>query len=159
MIRPATRDDLETILSLIHDLAVYEKEPDAVVLDRDTFVRHLFDEQAAHVLIAVDDETNQVAGMALYFFNFSTWLGRRGLYLEDLFVRPEFRGRGHGKALLGALAKVAVEKECGRLEWSVLDWNEPAIGFYRSIGAIPMDGWTVYRLTGDPLRELAGSLD
>ena len=155
MIRPATPADLDTIVGFIHELADYEREPQAVVLDRDTFRRQVFEERAAQVLIAEDDTTRQPIGFALYFFNFSTWLGRRGLYLEDLFVRPSERGKGHGKALLAELARIALASDCGRMEWRVLDWNEPAIGFYRSLGAVPMDEWTVFRLTGDPLRRLA----
>ena len=160
MIRQATPEDLDTIIALIRELAEYENEPDAVVLDRETFRRQVFDEKAARVLIAEDVESGQVAGqvvgMALYFYTFSTWLGRRGLYLEDLFIRPAFRGRGHGKALLSKLAQIAVDEDCGRLEWSVLDWNEPAIGFYKSLGAVSMDEWTVNRLTGPALEHLAG---
>lgn len=155
MIRPATPHDLDTIISLIRALAEYEREPAAVVLDRETFRRHVFDEQAARVLIAEDDDTRRPVGFALYFFNFSTWLGRRGLYLEDLFILPEHRGEGHGKALLRELARLALANDCGRMEWWVLDWNEPAIGFYKSLGAQPMDEWTVYRLVGEPLRRLA----
>ena len=154
MLRPATPDDLDTIIGFIHELAEYEKDPTAVVLDRETFRRQVFDEQAAHVLIAEDDAGGPV-GFALYFFNFSTWLGRRGLYLEDLFIRPSERGKGHGKALLQELARIALANECGRMEWWVLDWNAPAIGFYKSLGAQPMDEWTVFRLTGEPLARLA----
>jgi len=155
MIRPATPDDLDTIITFIRELAEYEKEPEAVVLDRETFRRQVFEEQAARVLIAEEDETGRPVGFALYFFNFSTWLGRRGLYLEDLFVRPSERGKGHGKALLRELARIALANDCGRMEWWVLDWNAPAIGFYQSLGAVPMDEWTVFRLTGEPLAALA----
>lgn len=157
MIRSATADDTDTIISLIRALADYEREPQAVVLDRETFRRQVFEEQAAHVLIAQEEQTGEAAGFALYFFNFSTWLGRRGLYLEDLFVLPEQRGRGYGKALLAELARIALANECGRMEWWVLDWNKPAIGFYKALGAEAMDEWTVYRLTGDALRRLAGA--
>ena len=155
MIRPAAPDDLDTVIGFIRELAEYERAPGAVVLDRDTFRRQVFGERAAHALIAEDDATHEPVGFALYFFNFSTWLGRRGLYLEDLYVRPSERGRGHGKALLAELARIALAHDCGRMEWWVLDWNAPAIGFYRSLGAVPMDEWTVFRLTGDPLRKLA----
>ncbi len=155
MIRPATPDDLDTIITFIRELAEYEKEPEAVVLDRETFRRQVFEEQAARVLIAEEDETGRPVGFALYFFNFSTWLGRRGLYLEDLFVRPSERGKGHGKALLRELARIAIANDCGRMEWWVLDWNAPAIGFYQSLGAVPMEEWTVFRLTGEPLAALA----
>ena len=157
MIRPANSSDLDTIISLICALAEYERDPHAVVLDRETFRRQVFDEAAARVLIAEDDETRAIVGFALYFFNFSTWLGRRGLYLEDLFVLPDHRGRGYGKALLQELARIALSNECGRMEWWVLDWNEPAIGFYKSLGAQAMSEWTVYRLTGQSLARLADS--
>ena len=155
MIRPATLSDLDTIISLIRALADYEREPDAVVLDRETFRRQVFDEQAARALIAEDDDTQMAIGFALYFFNFSTWLGRRGLYLEDLFVLPEHRSKGHGKALLSELARIAQANDCGRMEWWVLDWNESAIGFYKSLGARAMSEWTVYRLAGPSLNRLA----
>lgn len=155
MIRPATPDDLDTILAFIRELAEYEKATYAVVLDRDIFRRQVFEEKAARVLIAEDEETGQPVGFALYFFNFSTWLGRSGLYLEDLFIRPAHRGRGYGTALLRELARIAIAKDCGRMEWWVLDWNASAIGFYKSLGAQPMDEWTVFRLTGEPLRRLA----
>jgi GNAT superfamily N-acetyltransferase len=155
MIRPATPDDLDTILAFIRELAEYEKATYAVVLDRDIFRRQVFEEKAARVLIAEDEETGQPVGFALYFFNFSTWLGRSGLYLEDLFIRPAHRGRGYGTALLRELARTAIAKDCGRMEWWVLDWNASAIGFYKSLGAQPMDEWTVFRLTGEPLRRLA----
>lgn len=155
MIRPATPDDLDTILAFIRELAEYEKATYAVVLDRDIFRRQVFEEKAARVLIAEDEETGEPVGFALYFFNFSTWLGRSGLYLEDLFIRPAHRGRGYGTALLRELARIAIAKDCGRMEWWVLDWNASAIGFYKSLGAQPMDEWTVFRLTGEPLRRLA----
>jgi GNAT superfamily N-acetyltransferase len=155
MIRPATPDDLDPILAFIRELAEYEKAHHAVVLDRDIFRRQVFEEQAARVLIAEDDASGEPVGFALYFFNFSTWLGRSGLYLEDLFIRPAHRGKGHGKALLRELARIALAKDCGRMEWWVLDWNASAIGFYRSLGAQPMDEWTVFRLTGEPLARLA----
>ena len=157
MIRPANFSDLDTILGFIRELAEYEKASYAVVLDRDIFRRQVFDEQAARVLIAEDDETGEPIGFALYFFNFSTWLGRSGLYLEDLYVRPAARGKGHGTALLRELARIAIRNDCGRMEWWVLDWNTSAIGFYKSLGAQPMDEWTVFRLTGEPLARLAQS--
>ena len=150
-IRPAREGDLDIIIELIHALAEYEREPDAVELERDTLRDHLFGPRPyAEVLIAETD-AGASAGFALFFHNFSTWKGKPGIWLEDLFVRPELRGHGYGRALLGSLAALAVERGCGRLEWSVLDWNEPSIGFYRSLGAIAMDEWTTYRLTGEAL--------
>jgi GNAT superfamily N-acetyltransferase len=153
-IRPAREGDLDTIIELIHGLAEYERDPQAVQLDREELRRHLFGPRPyAEVLIGeTDDGAN--AGFALFFHNFSTWTGKPGIYLEDLFVRPELRGHGHGKALLGELARIAVERGCGRLEWSVLDWNEPSIAFYRSLGALPMDEWTTWRVAGEALRRL-----
>ncbi len=150
-IRPAREGDLDIIIELIHALAEYEREPDAVELERDALRDHLFGPRPyAEVLIAETD-AGASAGFALFFHNFSTWKGKPGIWLEDLFVRPELRGHGYGRALLGTLATLAVERDCGRLEWSVLDWNEPSIGFYRSLGAIAMDEWTTYRLTGEAL--------
>src|SRR5262249_33673341 len=151
MIRPATPDDVPAIARLIRALAEYERLAHAVELDEGRLREHLFGPRpCAEVLLA--EEAGAVVGFALFFTNFSTFLGRPGLSLEDRSVEPEPRGRGHGKALLAALARAAVARGCGRLEWSVLNWNEPAIGFYRSLGAVPMDEWTVYRLTGDALR-------
>ncbi len=156
MIRPAIEADLPEIVSLIRALAEYERLAHEVVLDEARLREFLFGARpAAEVLIALD--AGAVVGFALFFGNFSTFLGRPGLYLEDLFVRPEFRGRGHGKALLRTLARLAVERGCGRLEWAVLDWNEPAIRFYQSLGAVPLKDWTVFRLTGDELRAMAGN--
>jgi GNAT superfamily N-acetyltransferase len=154
MVRPATPADVPTIARLIRALAAYERLAHEVVLDEDRLREHLFGPRPyAEALLA--EEAGAVVGFALFFHNYSTFLGRPGLYLEDLFVEPAHRGRGHGKALLAALARLAVERGCGRLEWAVLDWNEPAIAFYRALGAEPMDEWTVYRLTGDALRRLA----
>jgi GNAT superfamily N-acetyltransferase len=154
VIRPATPADVPTIAQLIRALAEYERLAHAVLLDEARLHDHLFGPRPyCETLIAEDAGTP--VGFALFFHNYSTFLGLPGLYLEDLFVLPEYRGRGHGKALFMALARLAVERGCGRLEWSVLDWNEPAIGFYRSLGATAMDEWTVYRLIGDELRELA----
>ena len=156
--RPATRADLPLILSLIRDLAEYERDPAAVVATEQLLDAHLFGPSpVAHSLIGSIDNSPQ--GFALYFFNFSTWLGRPGLYLEDLFVRPAARGHGLGKALLIHLARIAAERGCGRMEWAVLDWNEPAIGFYKSLGAKPMDEWTVYRLSTQAIRELASQAE
>ncbi|HVK17656.1 MAG TPA: GNAT family N-acetyltransferase [Fimbriiglobus sp.] len=154
MIRPATPADVPTIARLIRALAEYERLAHEVVLDEDRLRDHLFGPRPyCEVLIAEDDGTP--VGHALFFHTYSTFLARPGIYLEDLFVLPESRGRGHGKALLAALAKLALERGCGRLEWSVLNWNEPSIGFYKSLGAVPMDEWTVYRLSGDALTKLA----
>jgi GNAT superfamily N-acetyltransferase len=140
-IRDATPADLDEICALIVELAEYERAADEVAFDRDEVERHLFGpEPAAHVLIAEDD-AGTVVGMAMWFRTFSTWVGRPGIWLEDLFVRPEHRGGGHGRALLEAV----MARTDGRVEWAVLDWNEPAIGFYESLGAHPVDGWTRYR--------------
>ena len=154
IIRPAVADDAHTIMQFIIDLAVYEKEPEAVATNTAEIASRLFcDSPKVFCLIAEIDE--QAVGIAIYFYNFSTWLGKHGIYLEDLFVTPAARGKGAGKALLQELAKVAVNEQCGRVEWSVLDWNEPAIKFYQAMGAKPQDGWTVYRLTGDALNSFA----
>jgi len=156
MLRPATREDLDTIIELIRALAEYEREPEAVRLEREELGRHLFGERPRAEVILAETNAGESAGFALFFHNFSTWEGKPGLYLEDLFVRPEYRGQGYGKALLAELARLALERGCARLEWSVLDWNEPSIAFYKALGAKPMDEWTVYRVTGEALRELAG---
>jgi GNAT superfamily N-acetyltransferase len=154
-IRPATKADLGTIEELIRALAVYERLADEVVMDAPLLEKNLFgDRPYAEVLIA--DVDGEAAGFALFFHNFSTFVGRPGIYLEDLFVKPEHRGEGFGKALLKRLAEIAVERGCGRLEWAVLDWNEPAIGFYKKLGARPNDDWTVFRLAGESLLNLAG---
>ncbi|GAB1408663.1 GNAT family N-acetyltransferase [Thermomonas brevis] len=153
-IRPANADDMPLIRQFIAELAVYERLADAAVAtDEDLRVQLFGPQPAAEVLIGEVD--GEPAGFALFFHSFSTFLGKRGLYLEDLFVRPRFRGAGLGRHLMAALARIAVQRGCGRFEWSVLDWNEPAIGFYRSLGAIGMDGWTVQRLDGDALHALA----
>ena len=151
--RPAERADVPLILRFIRDLAAYERMADQVVADEATLEAWLFDRQKAEVLFAVLD--GKEVGFALFFHNFSTFLGRAGIYLEDLFVLPDYRGRGVGKAILKRLAALAVERGCGRLEWWCLDWNAPSIAFYRSLGARPMDEWTVYRLTGEDLERLA----
>lgn len=156
-LRPATEADLDTIIELIRALAEYEREPDAVRLDRADLGRHLFGPRPYAEVILAETEAGASAGFALFFHNFSTWEGKPGIYLEDLFVRPEFRGQGYGKALLAELARLAVERGCARLEWAVLDWNEPAIQFYRALGAVPLDEWTTYRLTGEALARLAGA--
>ena len=155
MIRPARPDDVPMIAKLIRDLAEYERLAHAVVLREDDLRAHLFGPRPyAEVLMA--EEADAVVGFALFFYTYSTFRAKPGLYLEDLFVIPAARGKGHGKALLVALAKLAVERDCARVEWSVLNWNEPSIQFYKSLGAKPMDEWTVYRLTDDALTKLAG---
>jgi GNAT superfamily N-acetyltransferase len=154
-VRAASDEDLPLILSFIKELAEYEHLSHEVVATEEALRHWLFGgSPVAEVLIGEDREGP--AGFALFFHSFSTFLGRPGIYLEDLYVRPEFRGRGIGRALLVDLAKLAKERGCGRLEWSVLDWNEPAIGFYKGIGASPVGGWTVYRVSGEALEELAG---
>lgn len=151
--RYAKRDDISLILQFIKDLAAYEKMINEVVADEKTLEEWIFDKQKAEVIFAVVDD--EEIGFALFFHNFSTFLGRAGIYLEDLFVKPEYRGKGYGKAILKKLAAIAVERGCGRLEWWCLDWNKPGIDFYHSLGAEPMDDWTVYRITGDTLSNLA----
>lgn len=160
-IREATPADVPEILAMIHELADYEKAPHEVVATPGLLREALFGpDPAVYALMAEDDDTGAVVGFALWFRNFSTWLGRHGVYLEDLYVRPSHRGRGYGKALLQELARIAVERGYGRFEWWVLDWNTPAIEFYRSIGAEPMDEWTVQRVSGEALHRLAaGSRD
>ena len=153
-IRPATEDDVPIILSLIRERAEYERLSHAVVATEGLLSETLFGERrGAEVLIACCK--GAPVGFALFFHSFSTFLGRPGIYLEDLYVKPEFRGRGIGRALLTHLARLAKERGCGRLEWAVLDWNEPAIKLYKSIGAVPMYEWTVYRVTGEALETLA----
>jgi GNAT superfamily N-acetyltransferase len=154
-IRPATPADLDLIMSFIRALADYEKLAHEARADREELGRHLFGERPmAEVLIA--EAEGAPLGFALFFHNFSTFEGKPGIYLEDLFVSPQARGLGAGKALLARLAQIAVERGCARLEWSVLDWNQPAIDFYRSLGARPMDEWTVNRVDGAALLALAG---
>jgi GNAT superfamily N-acetyltransferase len=153
-IRPADVDDVPIIFELIRDLAAYERAPDEVVATEEQLIEVLFGERpVAEVLPGF--EGNSPVGFAVYFYNFSTWLGRPGLYLEDLFVKPEKRGKGYGRALLVELAKIARDRGCGRMEWAVLDWNEPAINFYRALGAKPMHEWTVFRLTRQEIANLA----
>ena len=155
-IRPARASDVPVILQLIRDLATYERAPNEVTATEKGLTEVLFGEKpAAEVLLAFENET--AVGFAVFFHNFSTWLGRPGLYLEDLFVRPEDRGKGYGRALLIHLAKIARERACGRMEWAVLDWNEPAIEFYHKLGAKPMNEWTVFRLARDGIAKLADS--
>ena len=153
-IRPAQREDCRLILYFIKQLAIYEKLVHEVVATEEHLEKHLFgDNRMAEVVIGYYKETP--VGFALYFHNFSTFLARPGIYLEDLFVLEEHRGNGFGKAMLAYLARLAVERDCGRLEWAVLDWNEPAIDFYRSLGAKPLDEWIVNRMTGDALKRMA----
>jgi GNAT superfamily N-acetyltransferase len=154
-IRPARRADAALILGFIRELAEYERLAHEVAATPADLERSLFgDPPYAHALIA--ETAGEAVGFAVYFFNFSTFLGRPGLYLEDLFVRPTSRGQGVGRALLQQLAAIALERGCGRLEWAVLDWNEPAIRFYRSLGARANDDWTIYRVAGEALARLAG---
>jgi len=155
-IRWAKRDDVPVILQLIRDLATYERAPNEVTATEEELLKVLFgDRPAAEVRLAFEGETP--IGFAVFFHNFSTWLGRPGLYLEDLFVKPEHRGKGYGRALLVDLAGISRDRGCGRMEWAVLDWNEPAIQFYRKIGAKPNEEWTIYRLTSDGISALADS--
>ena len=156
VIRSATEADVPTILKLIRDLAEYERAPDEVRASEPQLREVLFGRQpAAQVLLAFEDD--EAVGFAVYSFNFSTWLARPGLYLEDLFVSPSVRDKGYGRALLQRLAQIAQARGCGRMEWAVLDWNEPAIGFYKKLGATPMDEWTVFRLTDAEIARLASA--
>src|SRR5216110_2751135 len=157
-IRPAHVDDVSTILQLIRDLATYERAPNDVTATEEQLVDVLFGERpAAEVLLTFEGKSP--VGFAVFFYNFSTWLGRPGLYLEDLFVKPEKRGKGYGRAFLVELAKIARDRGCGRMEWAVLNWNDPAIQFYRSLGAKPMHEWTVFRLTREEIGKLASAAD
>ncbi|MGZ5474297.1 MAG: N-acetyltransferase family protein, partial [Thermoanaerobaculia bacterium] len=153
-LRAATEHDVTLILQFIRDLAEYERLAHACVATEESVRETLFGaKRYAEVVLA--ERAGEPAGFALFFHNYSTFLARPGIYLEDLYVRPELRGQGIGKALLARLASLAVERKCGRLEWAVLNWNEPAIRFYRSLGALPQDEWTVYRVTGEELDRLA----
>lgn len=152
--RKASEKDVGTILAFIKALAEYEHMENDVVATEELLTEWIFEKGKANVVIAEEDGVP--AGFALYFYNFSTFLGRAGIYLEDLFVKPEFRGRGYGKGLITKLAEIALDEGCGRLEWSCLDWNTPSIDFYKSIGAVPMDEWTVYRLTVPEMKSLTG---
>lgn len=151
--RYANREDTGLILEFIKGLARYEKMEDEVIADEALLEEWIFDKNKAEVIFAL--EGDKEVGFALFFHNFSTFLGRAGIYLEDLYVLPEYRGKGYGKGLLKTLAKIAVERGCGRLEWWCLDWNNPSIDFYKSLGAEPMSEWTTYRITGETLKNLA----
>lgn len=152
-IRFATEKDVDLILDFIKGLAKYEKMENEVVASPEILREWIFEKKKAEVIFALDN--GKEVGFALFFHNFSTFLGRSGIYLEDLFVLPEYRGKGHGKALLKELARITVERGCGRLEWCCLDWNKPSIDFYLSLGAKPLDDWTIYRMTGDELKNFA----
>ena len=151
--RFAGEQDVSLIFNFIKALAEYEKMSDQVIANEDLLRKWIFEKKKAEVLFAMED--GKEVGFALFFHNFSTFLGRAGIYLEDLFVLPEYRGHGHGKGLIRELARITVERGCGRLEWCCLDWNRPSIDFYLSLGAKPMDEWTIYRLTGEKLTAFA----
>ena len=151
--RNAEKKDCGLILFFIKELAAYEHMLDDVVATEDILKEWLFEKKKAEVIFACED--GREIGFALFFHNFSTFLGRAGIYLEDLYILPECRGKGYGKAMLGKLAEITVERGCGRLEWACLDWNQPSIDFYLSLGAVPMDDWTIYRLTGETLENMA----
>ena len=151
--RFAEKKDTGIILEFIRDLAIYEKMLDEVVATEELLNEWLFEKNIAEVIFVLEDDVE--VGFALFFYNFSTFLGKAGIYLEDLFVKPEYRGKGYGKALIEKLAEITVERDCGRLEWCCLDWNQPSIDFYMSLGAKPLDDWTTFRLTGDTLTDLS----
>lgn len=155
--RYAAEDDTEKILFFIKELASYEKMLDEVIATEELLKEWIFEKKKAEVIFVMEDEKE--VGFALFFHNFSTFLGRAGLYLEDLYVLPEYRGKGYGKALLKELARIAAERGCGRLEWWCLDWNQPSIDFYLSLGAEPMSDWTTYRVTGETLKKLGTEED
>jgi GNAT superfamily N-acetyltransferase len=152
-IRPARKEEVGIVLQLIHDLAHYEKAPDEVEATEKELLTTIFAEEP-RVFCDLVEVDGDIAGMAIWFLNYSTWQGKHGIYLEDLFIKPQFRGRGFGKALLQHLARICEEKGYGRFQWWVLDWNSPAIEFYRSLGAVAMDEWTVYRVSGEALKDL-----
>ena len=151
--RDAERKDVPLILQFIKEIAAYEKMSDQVIADETTLETWVFDKEKAEVFFVLEE--GKEVGFALYFHNFSTFVGRGGIYLEDVYIRPEYRGKGYGKAILKKLAAIAVERGCGRMEWVCLDWNQPSIDFYLSLGAQPMSDWTLYRLTRDALAQLA----
>ena len=151
--RVAERKDVPLILQFIKEIAAYEKMSNQVIADETTLETWIFDKEKAEVFFVMEE--GKEVGFALYFHNFSTFVGRGGIYLEDVYILPEYRGKGYGKAILKKLAAIAVERGCGRMEWVCLDWNQPSIDFYLSLGAQPMSDWTLYRLTGDALAQLA----
>ena len=153
--RVATEKDISLILHFIKEIAEYEKMSDEVVATEKLLQEWLFDKKIAEVIFAMEGEVE--TGFALFFHNFSTFVGRGGIHLEDLYVYPEYRGKGYGKGLIREIAKIAVERNCGRVEWTCLDWNKPSIEFYLSMGAVPMSEWTIYRLAGERLQEIANS--
>ena len=155
--RFAEKKDTGLILEFIRDLAIYEKMLDEVVATEELLNEWLFEKNIAEVIFVLEDDVE--VGFALFFYNFSTFLGKAGIYLEDLFVKPEYRGKGYGKALIEKLAEITVERDCGRLEWCCLDWNQPSIDFYMSLGAKPLDDWTTFRLTGDTLTDLSKKIE
>jgi GNAT superfamily N-acetyltransferase len=157
MIRAAAVEDVPQILAMIRELAAYERAPDAAVATPEQIGAALFGEAPAAFALMAEDDEGQVVGFALWFLNFSTWTGIQGMHLEDLYVRPHARGGGHGRALLSALAQVCETRGYQRMEWAVLDWNEPSIGFYKALGAEPLDEWTTFRLSGSALSSVAGS--
>lgn len=151
--RFAKEKDVSLILQFIKELADYENMSNEVIANEELLKEWIFDKNKAEVIFAIED--NVEVGFALFFHNFSTFVGRSGLYLEDLYVKPEYRGKGYGKGLLKRLAQIAIERDCGRFEWTCLDWNKPSIDFYISLGAKPMDDWTIYRLDGERLKQMA----
>ena len=153
-IRPAQATDIDEILALIYELALYEKAPEEAKAT-ESQIRESFFGDNPKVFCELVEVDGDIAGLAIWFLNYSTWQGKHGIYLEDLFIRPQFRGRGFGKALLKHLAQICIDRGYGRFQWWVLDWNEPSIEFYKSFGAVAMDEWTVYRVTGDALTDLA----
>lgn len=155
--RFAEKKDTGIILEFIRDLAIYEKMLDEVVATEELLNEWLFEKNIAEVIFVLEDDVE--VGFALFFYNFSTFLGKAGIYLEDLFVKPEYRGKGYGKALIEKLAEITVERDCGRLEWCCLDWNQTSIDFYMSLGAKPLDDWTTFRLTGDTLTDLSKKIE
>jgi GNAT superfamily N-acetyltransferase len=158
-LRPAKKSDAPLILEFIRELATYEREPQAVKATADDIIRDGFTAGQEKFKVIIAEWSGQPAGFAFYFFNYSTWLGKHGLYLEDLFVRPEFRGKGIGKALLARLAQIAVRENCYGMRWQVLDWNQPAIDFYEGLGGEVQRPWLTVRLMGEPLRKLAGEAE
>ena len=154
-IRSARREDADEIVALIYELALYEKAPEEAKATREDILATFFSDQPK-VFCEIVEVDGAIAGLAIWFLNYSTWQGKHGIYLEDLFIRPHYRGAGHGKALLQHLAAICEERGFGRFQWWVLDWNQPSIDFYKAKGAVAMDEWTTYRVTGDALRKLGG---